>query len=404
MRILVVDDDEVMRLLLSRILQKWGYEVTTAVDGIEAWEILQKENITFVISDWIMPRMDGLQLCEKIREGDFPVYIYIILLTAKKDKADLIKGMEAGADDFIVKPFNKGELKVRIKAGERILRLEHELELRNRELLETNKKLRDAYLVIKKDLEAAAKIQRSLLPASAIEIKGIFFDWIFSPCSFVAGDIFNFFSLDENNVCFYLLDVSGHGIPAALLSVSLSKILSPSISNGSPLKYFIPKPPYYEIASPKIAVKKLNTRFLKETKEDAGQYFTMIYGIVNTKNDQITLTQAGHPSPIYIPKEGKASLIGQGGFPVGMIPDVEYDEIVMEFKKGDRLFIYSDGITECTNKDMEMFSENRLMKLLEEGKNLPLKELMKRVQETLLKWKGSDEFEDDITLVGIEKG
>lgn len=401
MLILIVDDDNDIRILLSRTLQKWGHEVVSAKNGMEAWEILKREVINFVISDWMMPVMDGLELCKKIRTAAFPRYVYVILLTAKDEKDELVKGMEAGADDFVVKPFNKGELNVRIRAGERILKLEHDLEEHNIKLKEVNKNLKKAYSVISKDLEAAATIQKSLLPASALTLSGFKFDWLFSPCSFVAGDIFNFFHLDDHHIGFYLLDVAGHGIPAAMTSVTLSRILSPSPYTVRPLKIFIPDPPHYEIASPEIAIRELNMRF--QSEKDAMQYFTMVYGIIDTKTSNVQITLAGHPSPVCLRRDGQALFIGSGGFPVGMLPDVEYEVENIELQKGDRLFLYSDGVTECTNEDMEQFSEKRLMNMLKEKKPYSLRDLLADLEKSLYRWKGKSEFYDDITLLAVEK-
>ncbi len=394
MRILIVDDDADMRRLLLRTLQRWGYDVVPAADGEEAWERLQNEPISFVITDWIMPKLDGLGLCRRIREARFTRYIYIILLTAKNSKDELIEGMEAGADDFLIKPFNAGELKVRIRAGERIVKLESDLE-------EQNKKLQDAYSRIREDLDAAVKMQRGLLPSSTLTVPGFRFEWIFAPCHFVAGDIFNVFQLNEHQVGFYILDVAGHGIPAAMLSVTLSKVLSPISSQGSPLMRFLPDPPHYDVATPAEAVYALNQLF--QSDDDAMHYFTMVYGIVDARSARTILTQAGHPSPIYQPKGAKAELLGTGGFPVGMLPDVKYGEQDLTLHPGDRLFLYSDGIPECTDQHGEHFSVNRLMTLLEEWRDRPLRDVTAGIEQTLGRWRGSDEFEDDITLLAIEK-
>ncbi len=401
MRILIVDDDNDIIILLSKILHKWGHDVITAFNGVEAWEILQSEQIGFVISDWMMPKMNGLELCKRIRDANFPRYVYIILLTAKDEKHDLIEGLESGADDFVVKPFNKSELNVRIRAGERILKLEQDLEDRNNNLSEINKKLNQAYTIISKDIEAAAKMQKSLLPDAALTLSGLNFDWIFYPSSFVAGDIFNFFSIDNNHICFYLLDVAGHGIPAAMLSVTLSKLLSPSPQMGRPLKHFIPETQQYEITPPAAVLVELNQRFQNE--KDAMQYFTMIYGIIDTRNSKVRITQAGHPSPIVLHKNDKATLIGTGGFPVGMLPSIDYKEEMIELNPGDRLFVYSDGITECTNPNMEQYSEELLVRNLEEWRYLPLRETLSKLEQRLNHWKGNGEFNDDISLLAIEK-
>lgn len=394
MRILIVDDDDDIRILLSRTLNKWGHEVIPASNGAEAWNILNKGLINFVISDWMMPKMDGIELCKRIRNANFDRYVYVILLTAREEKHDLVKGMESGADDFVVKPFNKGELNVRIRAGERILKLERDLEKRN-------KKLSEAYSIISKDLETAANMQKSLLPDASLTISEFVFDWLFCPCSFVAGDIFNFFNLDDDHICFYMLDVAGHGVSAAMLSVTLSKILTPSHQISQPLKHFVPVPPHYEITPPGMVMHELNKRF--QNGNDAMEYFTMIYGVIDAKNGKIRMTQAGHPSPIYFQYGAKAKFIGTGGFPVGMISDVDYDEQVIDFKTGDRLFVYSDGITECTNTQKEQFSEEYLVQVLEKWKHLPLKELLSRLEQLLIDWKGSRDYEDDVSLLAIER-
>jgi putative two-component system response regulator len=124
MQILIVDDDEIARELLSHALKQAGYRVRVAPDGREALAILRSMPFRIVISDWIMPEMDGIELCRQIRAGDFPHYIYMILLTSRGRTEDIVEGLGAGADDFITKPFDPAELCVRVRAGERILSLE----------------------------------------------------------------------------------------------------------------------------------------------------------------------------------------------------------------------------------------------------------------------------------------
>jgi putative two-component system response regulator len=124
MKILIVDDDQVSREALAEMLRRFEYEVLTASNGREALEMLADSDCRMVISDWIMPEVNGLTLCRAIREGEFSSYIYIILLTVRHSQQDVIEGLSAGADDFIKKPFNPGELRVRLRTGERILSLE----------------------------------------------------------------------------------------------------------------------------------------------------------------------------------------------------------------------------------------------------------------------------------------
>jgi two-component system cell cycle response regulator len=128
MKILIAEDDPTSRRLLEATLIKWGYEVVVCSDGRQAWEGLRAEGaLRFAILDWMMPHMDGVEVCNRVRQERRDDYVYIILLTAKAQKEDLIVGMEAGADDYITKPFNRQELRVRLRAGRRILELQEAL-------------------------------------------------------------------------------------------------------------------------------------------------------------------------------------------------------------------------------------------------------------------------------------
>jgi two-component system cell cycle response regulator len=127
-KILIAEDDAISRRLLDTILRKWGYEVVVAHDGSQAWDELQKEDSPrLAILDWMMPGMDGVEVCGKVRERTGSPYVYILLLSAKSQREDLVKGLESGADDYITKPFDANELKVRLRAGRRILDLQTQL-------------------------------------------------------------------------------------------------------------------------------------------------------------------------------------------------------------------------------------------------------------------------------------
>ncbi|MDY6988067.1 MAG: response regulator [Thermodesulfobacteriota bacterium] len=139
MEILIVEDDFVARGFLEKTLNSLGHECLLAEDGLQAWEIFQKNNVRIVITDWAMPNMDGLTLCQKIRETKSSSYVYLILLTARDTKKDAIEGFQAGIDDYIVKPFDPEELRARIRAGERIIQLEDEYKRAQAQLLQSEK-------------------------------------------------------------------------------------------------------------------------------------------------------------------------------------------------------------------------------------------------------------------------
>ena len=398
MKILVVDDDPSAREFSKRFLTLWGYEVLEAGDGEEAFDLLRREEIRLVLSDWLMPHLSGPDLCRKIRAAGFPYYTYIILCTAKNAKQDLIEGMEAGADDFLVKPFGKPELRVRVRAGQRVVNLETGLEARNQELSEANVKLYSAYERIEEDLKAAGWMQARLLPSVAPVTLGVRSEWRFRPCRFVAGDTLNIFELDPQHVGFYLLDVSGHGVPAAMLSVTLSMLMNPELGEGNPLKRFDPLARTYVPVGPADAVAELNRRF--QSRED--QYFTMIYGLLHTTTLMFRFSQAGHPSPLLIRKGSGIRALGTGGPPVGILPQAEYETVEMQLEPGDRLFVYSDGVLECSNPAGEMFGEQRMLDYLHRTTASALGEMVSGLETELETWRGKPEFDDDISMLALE--
>src|SRR5215510_6979432 len=153
MKVLIAEDEAMSRRLLQTYLERWGHEVVAAQNGAEAWNLFAAGEFSIVISDWIMPEMDGVELIRRIRACQRPAYVYSILVTSKSQKEDLVEGMEAGADDFVTKPFDRDELRVRLRAGQRILELETALLSSMQELAQARQR----------EVEIGAKIQQTLL-------------------------------------------------------------------------------------------------------------------------------------------------------------------------------------------------------------------------------------------------
>lgn len=397
MKILVADDSEDMQMLLRQFVRKWGHEVIIAQNGEEALQILEASDIQLVISDWAMPKMNGVELCKAVRERFADKrYIYIILLTARQEQEDLVTGMEAGADDFIRKPFNKDELRVRLRAGERTLQMQQTL-------AEQNKHLEAAQTELRNDLEAAALVQRNLLPnpdKQPFLEAGYRFDWLYTPAAYLGGDTCNFLRLDATHIGFYIIDVAGHGIPAALKTVMLSQTLSAANGQAGLLKDDISYAPHCYIRPPAEALYELNNASQEE--ESAMHYFTMIYGVIDVKNGRITLSQAGHPAAILLRSDGAMETIDVGGVPVGMLEGMTYDEYESTLGVGERLILYTDGIVECENMAGEQFGFLRLQNLLRQHGSKPLGSLIEEVRTALLSWRGHSVFDDDISLFVIE--
>jgi len=395
--VLIVEDARDQRYLLGTVIKKLGYSVHQAADGIEALAILEKNSsIHLVISDWMMPGLDGLGLCEAVRSERFDRYIYFILLTGKKNRQDMVEALSLGADDFLGKPVDFQELEVRLKSGCRVVLLEQKLEQKNQQLTRTLK-------AVEQDIAAAARTQESFLPAPAV-IDGVGFEWRFQPSRVLGGDMFGYRPLGADHVMFYQLDVAGHGISSALFSFALNKFLMDTdslhfVTEASDGK----QGDGNRVPSPRRVLERLNRRF--QGTPEAMLYFTIIYGVIEKSSGRVTVTHAGHPPTLWLRKQGGEPVIeriADAGIPVGMVPDAGWESSEFHMEPGDRLFMYSDGVTECENPAGEMWSEDRLQACLRAGQALPLSEMTSQVWENLSLWRGEQVFDDDVTCLVLE--
>ena len=391
--VLIAEDSRVQAQYMRDVLEQYNYHVCVTHDGEEAWDEFEKKIFPIVISDWEMPRMDGLELIRRIRSCRRSGYVYTLLVTAKGQKEDLIKGMEAGADDFLTKPFDSDELKVRLRAGERILSLEQILADQNRALKKANKRMSS-------DLEAAAKIQTALLPTVQKDIQGLNYTWFFKPCEELAGDLFNVFMLDRDKVGFYVLDVSGHGVPAALLSVTLNQLLSPNPDQSNLLVQR--KGDYFSafVESPGNVAEKLNKQFPIDST--AGRYFTLLYGILDLKSHDLRYVSAGHPGIIYLPVNAEPEMWRVPGLPIGFSDNGHYENCDFHLNEGDRLVLYSDCAVEMRDKKGEQFGNERMLEVFRKKGTTTLQQTLGSLVQALDEWSGKIQFEDDLTILVIE--
>ncbi len=400
MKILVAEDDRATRTRILSYLSEWGHEGVPAADGEEALHLFETGDISFVISDWQMPILNGLELVRRMRERQEERHglLYAILLTSRAETKDVVAGIEAGADDFVTKPFDKDELRVRIKSGERILALESTLEARNRELQDRNREITAANDRMRESLRAAAAIQQSFLPERLPDTDRVSCSWRYVPCEELAGDTMNIIRLDETRIGIYVADVSGHGVPAALLSVHLSRILTRR-TGADALMHRPRADGGYEITSPSAVASHLNQRFNYDTRTQ--QYFTFLYGILDLISGEFRYTSAGHPGPIVL--SGESATIHAATPPaIGFIPDGAFTESALQLKTGDRLYLYSDGLFEVSNRDEEEFGEKRLAEALGACAPQPLAFGVDFVIREARAWMGGGPFPDDISLIALE--
>jgi sigma-B regulation protein RsbU (phosphoserine phosphatase) len=397
-RILVVDDSRAQRSLMSRSLAKQGYQVTEAGSGLEAIKLFAAQDFDLVLSDWMMPGMNGLELCKAIRAQNAKGYVYFILLTSKSDKDAVARGLDVGADDFLAKPFNPDELRARIAAGGRILSMERELQETNRLVSSALAELKTLYDSLDRDLVEARKMQQSL-------VRDSFRDWgraevslLLKPCGHVGGDLVGFFDAGQDHIAFYSIDVSGHGIASALLTARLASYLS----EGSPTHNIalIERDDGDHLRQPpEMVAEQLNTLLTKDMLSE--HYFTMLFGYLDMSTGRVEFTQCGHPNAVILNRTGQPRFFGDGGMPIGLISGAEFERQSLNLQPGERLIFYSDGFTECENMQKVQIEEQGFGEILEKNSGLSNEMLFDAMVWDLDRYAGGQEFGDDLSCVMV---
>jgi sigma-B regulation protein RsbU (phosphoserine phosphatase) len=391
-RVLVADDDPIQRDLLQTALSGWGYEVVCVDDGMRAWELLQGgPQFSLLITDWVMPELDGVSLCRKLRSEPSAQYLPVILLTSRERSEDMVEALNSGADAFLTKPFGPTRLLAQIRVAERILKLEERLAEQLRELRIANERLESG-------LATAAAVQSTLLPEVSPKIHGVDFEWHYQACESLGGDMFNIFRLDERQVGMYVLDVSGHGPSAALQSVTLSHVLTPFDQQGGILKRISEKSGRYEVMSPPEVARRLNRAF--PLIERSGQFFTFLYGILDVETRVVRYVKAGHPGPIVVSRDGARGLEKGGGIPIGILPDAEYEEEQVALSSGDSLIFYTDGVLDTRSAQGESFGLDRMIQSIGAAGG-GISERLRALKSSLDAFRRGEPRRDDVTFVGL---
>ncbi len=390
--LLVVDDNEMNRDMLSRRLARKGLTVDVAEDGHRALEMVEATDYDVILLDIMMPGIDGYQVLEKLREdhdsGDLPV----IMATAKDASEDIVSALKLGANDYVTKPFDFPVVLARVQT---------QLQLKR-----SRQALASAHLRMKKDLEAAARIQASLLPSEqVVEIEGGKVAWRYVPCDELAGDTLGIVQLDDHTVGVYVVDVSGHGVPSALLSVSLSRVLT-SEPTSSVLWTTDAGATEPRKATPLEVMTELSKRFPYDMQ--TSQYFTMVYAVIDLKSRKLTYASAGHEPMIVVGAGDDPEFGASTGQPIALVPAMimksTYEERTIDIGPGNRVYLYSDGIPESRNADGEQWGNERLAAMLTELLERDLDEGLPEVLETVRQWQGGPHFDDDVSLLGVEIG
>ncbi|MGB7417415.1 MAG: SpoIIE family protein phosphatase, partial [Thermosynechococcaceae cyanobacterium] len=321
--ILIIDDDPVTCLVLRRVLEQQGYAVTIASNGQAGIELAQARP-ALIICDWMMPVMNGIEVCRCLKADPALATTFFILLTSRTELEDRIEGLDAGADEFLSKPIDPNELKARVRAGLRLYQL-------NQDLRQEKQKLEQ------ERAEGAAYV-RSILPAplESPQIRSRFV-----PSSQLGGDCFDYFWIAPDMLVIYLLDVSGHGLKSALSSVQILQVIR---SQGLGVDY----------QDPQAVLTALNHQFAMEAHDD--QYFTLWYGVYDQAHQTLVYASAGHPPALlFTQTQTEIQHLKTKGLPIGLFEETQYKCDRISIPSHSTLYLFSDGIYEVQKTNGEMW-------------------------------------------------
>ena len=383
-KILSVDDENDLELLLTqyfrRKIRKGEYEFIFAHNGLEALTMMLKHpDIEIILSDINMPEMDGLTLLAKINEMRNPA-LKVIMVSAYGDMSNIRQAMNNGAFDFATKPIDLDDLSITIEKAIEQIRYVHEMQ-REHSQLES----------LKSDLAIACEIQQAILPrvfppfpeeADKIDIAASM-----TPAKDVGGDFYDFFRIDENRIGVIIADVSGKGIPAAIfMAVSRTLIRATGIHGGT--------------ASDCITY---SNRLLAAESVDC-MFVTVFYGIYNLTTGELTYCNAGHNPPYVMHSNGTVTALPMSEDPmVGAIDGIEYHEHTLTLDKGDTLVMFTDGITEAMNAQLQEFGEDRLVATLEKLTQSNCQQVVDGIKADVATFVGEAEQSDDITVLAVKR-
>ena len=397
--VLVVDDSRLQRRILAKSLVKWGFEVEEAESGEAAIAFCKSWRPDLILSDWMMPGMSGLEFCRAFRELSDGHYAYFILLTSKSEKEEVARGLDSGADDFLTKPVDNNELRARITAGERILHMQRELSENNRLISDTLDELQRVYDSLDKDLLEAKKLQQSLLRERHKTFDQGTLSLMLRSSGHVGGDLVGFFPAGLGQLGLFAIDVSGHGISSALMTARLAGYLSATAPDQNVALERKPDGRYAARPTSEV-IATLNDLVLNEMETE--HYFTLMLAVVDLNTGRVTIGQAGHPHPAIQRRDGSIVQTGTGGFPVGLLSGISFEQFDVQLEPGDRLLILSDGVTECPDPAGQLLGEDGLERIMVKLRDVKGTALLEALIWELTDFAGGADFPDDVSGILFE--
>lgn len=381
-KIMVVDDEPDLQMLIlqkfRKKIQSNEYEFLFANNGEEAIDMLSEaEEVCLILSDINMPKMDGLTLLQKLQEKENPA-LKTVMVSAYGDMENIRTAMNRGAFDFVTKPIDFTDLETTIEKGlKEISYIIHSIEQRN--LLES----------VKQDLDTAARIQQKILPQdfpAFPEAREFDVYAEMHTAKEVGGDFYDFFMIDEDHLGFVVGDVSGKGVPASIY-MAVSRTMLKAIAS--------------QVTDPAECLARVNKMLIPES--DISTFVTVFYGVLNKKTGLMRYSNGGHNMPYLVRSDGRVTMLEDtSGMLLGKFGFVEFESKEVQLKPSDKVLLYTDGVTEATNEDGDMYEEERLEAFLEKRAAEPKEKILRGVIVEVLKFMNKAQQSDDITLLVME--
>jgi phosphoserine phosphatase RsbU/P len=370
--VLLVDDAPANIQIVNSIL-KDIYKIRIATSGAKALELVKvTPPPDLILLDVMMPEMDGYEVCTRLKQDPETRDIPVIFLTGQTEVEDETKGFDVGAVDYIHKPFSPAVVKARVQTH---------LVLRG-----IREQLAQQLLTIQKELETARQIQLSILPSTIPKIKGLDIAARYIPMTSVAGDFYDFIVVDESHIGILVADVSGHGMPAALIASMLKIALSSQTGNAD---------------DPAQVLFGLNQALCGKFEH---HFVTAAYAFVDMQSLTLTYAGAGHPPLLLSGRPEGLRSIEENGLFLGKFSFATYTSVKLPLMAGDRILLYTDGIPETTSPAGVEFGADALKHFLETEQSTSADHFADQLLEELSRWSArgaAEDLDDDITIVAI---
>jgi len=366
-RIVVIDDNGNDLQVIRRFLERKGFIVSAATSGANGLDIAQSITPDAFVVDYRMPGMDGFEVTRRIKSDPMLKTIPVLMLTGADSAQNVVDGLGAGADDFVTKGSDTEILLARLRALLRVKAYQDQLRKLNQQ--------------ITRDLQIARRVQESLVPHGAFDTPHTEIRSAYIPSEELSGDFYDYF-LQGDLLYLFVADVSGHGLPAAILVSLLKSYIRTESDAATPLSEFMSR------LNDFLFSVSLPTQFA------TAQLFRI------DADGNLTYSNAAHPPFILFDRsEGRSSIFEQPSHLLGAMPGMPFEEHSMTVGAGDTLFVYTDGLTDRRNQEGDFYSIDRIATLIEKSPDADVESLYGSIYDDVAAFSATDEFKDDIAFV-----